>query len=387
MSTEDRQQNQRLKILISLSSWTVGKSGGDVHILEMARSWANNSEIHVLCPDGATSLVREYIPRATVQCFGNFGSAETTLRQSLDYLKRIRSIVKHVRSIGRYDVMIGASHFLPDVIALMFGKCSSRAIYLYHLSTFRHRGISVRSTVAIFAEQISLRVVRLIKPLIFVSNREVQDRLKRWDRVIFTVLGFDVKKFDQIPEQDRTIDVLFVARIIKAKGYLDFVKSIKQLTDLNIALKRVVIIGTGPDVPDLTNKILDNGLQNKIEYLGFVDERKKIQLMKSSKVVLAPSYEEGWGIAIGEALAAGCVPIAYELDVLRELFTEGIQLVPLGNWLQLTEKVHEFLENEELWTGCSEKGKNSVRRYHNEQIADFEYQCLLNHVQSTVEVS
>jgi glycosyltransferase involved in cell wall biosynthesis len=100
--------------------------------------------------------------------------------------------------------------------------------------------------------------------------------------------------------------------------------------------------------------------------------------MKSSYVVLAPSYEEGWGIAIGEALAAGAVPVAYELDVLRELFPEGLQLIPLGDWQLLTRKVQQLLEDKIYWKNYSDKGREDVQRYHNDKIAELEYECLLS---------
>ena len=217
-----------------------------------------------------------------------------------------------------------------------------------------------------------------MKPLVFVSNKEMENRLKRWRDVRFTALGFDVHKFNQTAEQSRDIDVLYAARINRAKGYLDFLKCIQALIPSSLGIKKVVIIGTGPHVDDLLSKISEYGLKEHVDYLGFVDEIEKVQLMKSSYVVLAPSYEEGWGIAIGEALAAGAVPVAYELDVLKELFPEGLQLVPLGHWQLLSKKVHQLLDDKNYWKNCSDKGRVDVQRYHNDKIAEFEYECLIS---------
>ena len=370
--------SERPKILISLAAWTLGKSGGDVHALEMGKSWSSLADVHFLCPNGAMSLVSEYVPQATVISFGDFGSDQSTFTQVVDYLRRILSIRSHVQASGPFDVIVGASHFLPDVITLISGKTSARAMYVYHLSSFRNRGVSARSTLAIWAERISLQVARSMKPLVFVSNKEVQSRLKRWGDVRFTVLGFDVHKFNQTTEQNRDIDVLFAARIIKAKGYLDFIKCIEELVHSSAGIGKVVVIGTGPDVSDFLSKLSEHHLDEYVDYLGFVDEAQKIQLMKSSYVVLAPSYEEGWGIAIGEALAAGAVPVAYELDVLRDLFPEGLQLLPLGKWELLSKKIHQLLQDKSYWKNCSDKGRIDVQRYHNDKIAEFEYECLLS---------
>ena len=159
---------------------------------------------------------------------------------------------------------------------------------------------------------------------------------------------------------------------------MDFIKCIQELVHSSLGLGKIVVIGTGPDVNDFRSKILEYGLGQYVDYLGFVDETRKIQIMKSSYVVLAPSYEEGWGIAIGEALAAGAVPVAYELEVLRDLFPEGLQLLPLGKWELLSKKVHQLLEDKNYWKNCSDKGRVDVQRYHNEKIAEFEYKCLLS---------
>jgi glycosyltransferase involved in cell wall biosynthesis len=42
--------------------------------------------------------------------------------------------------------------------------------------------------------------------------------------------------------------------------------------------------------------------------------------MKASKVFLFPSRFEGWGLAVGEALACGLPVVCYDLPALREIF-------------------------------------------------------------------
>jgi glycosyltransferase involved in cell wall biosynthesis len=64
--------------------------------------------------------------------------------------------------------------------------------------------------------------------------------------------------------------------------------------------------------------------------LGQVIEPEKIAILKAAKLFLFPSYEEGWGIAVTEAMACGNAVIAYDLPVYR-VFQDGIVRVEIGD--------------------------------------------------------
>jgi glycosyltransferase involved in cell wall biosynthesis len=361
-----------MKIMMSLASWTVGKSGGDVHALEIAREWSSEHEIHFLCPTGAVPLVLEYVPNAIIHELGQTSTSRTTIAQSLNYLSRISRTRKVVQAAGDFDCFVAGSHFLPDSVALRSCSCQLRAMYVYHLSTFKQRGFSFRTTVAILAERLSLLFVWKSDMLVMVSNKATNHKLNKHFQTYFTDLGLDLQKFNLKGPELRNISVLFFARIVNSKGYKDFIKCIEIYGDAIKQNGRIVMVGTGPEVDQLTSEIARRGMGELIEYLGYVTEGEKIKLLQSTQIVLAPSYEEGWGIAIAESMAAGAVPIAYDLEVLEELFPVGLQRVPLCDHGKLGEASSFLLKNNFELTQLSESGKDFVKKYDVRRIAQDE---------------
>jgi glycosyltransferase involved in cell wall biosynthesis len=361
-----------MKIMISLASWTVGKSGGDVHALEVAREWSSDHEIHFLCPTGAIPLVLEYVPNAITHDLGQTTTSRTTLAQSLNYVLRISKTRKAIQAAGDFDCFIAGSHFLPDSIALLSSSCRLRAMYVYHLSSFKQRGFSFRTTIAILAERISLLFVWKQDMLVIVSNKATNHKLNKHFQTFFTDLGLDLQKFNLKSPELRSISVLFFARIVSSKGYKDFIKCIEIHGDSIKQNGRIVMVGTGPEVDQLTSEIARAGMGELIEYLGFVTESEKIKLLQSTQVVLAPSYEEGWGIAVAESMAAGAVPIAYDLEVLEELFPVGLQRVPLGDYRKLGETASFLLKNKDELIELSASSKDFIKKYDVRRIAQDE---------------
>ena len=55
-----------------------------------------------------------------------------------------------------------------------------------------------------------------------------------------------------------------------------------------------------------------------IEYLGFVDESTKVELMRKCHAILVTSVKEGWGLIVTEANSQGTPAIVYNVDGLRD---------------------------------------------------------------------
>ena len=105
------------------------------------------------------------------------------------------------------------------------------------------------------------------------------------------------------------------------------------------------IIGDGPERKKIEEKIKEEGLVKNITLVGRVPEGEKYELMKESKIFIFPSYQEGWGIVIAEAMACGLPVVAYDLPVYREVFDEYINTVEMGNYRQMAEKSVDIIEN------------------------------------------
>jgi glycosyltransferase involved in cell wall biosynthesis len=79
--------------------------------------------------------------------------------------------------------------------------------------------------------------------------------------------------------------------------------------------------------------------EGRVIFTGFLDEADKARLFREAHVLVSPSYEEGWGITVGDGLAAGCWVVAYDIPAVREAFPVGPRYVPVGDSRALLSEV------------------------------------------------
>jgi glycosyltransferase involved in cell wall biosynthesis len=93
---------------------------------------------------------------------------------------------------------------------------------------------------------------------------------------------------------------------------------------------RLVMVGTGPERDFFVTEMQRLKLTN-IQLAGFVSEEEKIALLKKSTWFFFPSYEEGWGIALAEALYCECRCLCYQLPHYQSIFGDFPAYVRLGD--------------------------------------------------------
>lgn len=113
-----------------------------------------------------------------------------------------------------------------------------------------------------------------------------------------------------LPEyDDDMLTVLFLGRLVERKGcqlLLEAVHALEQGGYGKLPEYRVVICGKGKLEHQLKKYAADNGLEDKVEFTGYVDEQTKPRYYASADLAVFPSSGgESFGIVLLEAMAAG----------------------------------------------------------------------------------
>ena len=156
--------------------------------------------------------------------------------------------------------------------------------------------------------------------------------------------GVDVSLFTpKKPNNEKKI-VLFPARIVKNKGFLEFVEAAKLIGN---KAKFVISGDIDPESKDsISKKDLENLIKKRvIEYWGF--SRKMHETIPKSDIVVLPSYREGLPKVLCEAAACGKPIITTDVPGCREAIIDGKTgiLVPKKDTYSLVKAI-EFLLNE-----------------------------------------
>lgn len=134
------------------------------------------------------------------------------------------------------------------------------------------------------------------------------------------------------------------------------------------------VLGEGGERGNLEGLAEELGISGRVRFLGDKDRPEVEEYMARSSCLIFPSYSEGMGLVVLEALSVGLPVIASDLEALRE-FAEG-DLVPAGDVGKWREAIERFIVSGEA--GRFDAGKiitvdemtGRVEGYYRKKIGD-----------------
>lgn len=167
---------------------------------------------------------------------------------------------------------------------------------------------------------------------------------------------------------------LYLGVLVKRKGVSDLLEAIKGLKEDGILDNREVLFkigGTGDCEEGLRKYVADNDLSEYVEFLGWVAGEEKEKQLKSSQVLVLPSYNEGLPIAILEAISYGLPIVATDVgDVARAVHNEvnGFLFNP-GDIKTLQKQLAAIVSSDEMRIKMS----SASRKIAEEDFDDRQY--------------
>ena len=154
------------------------------------------------------------------------------------------------------------------------------------------------------------------------------------DRTHVIPTGVDMARFREADRGPRTatLRLLSFGRIDDStKSVFSLVSLMQQLAGEDV---RLTVAGEGHDLPELRRRCTAAGLDNRVQFVGRVEPVNVPAFLTGFDVFLMPSRTEGLGLALIEAMAAGCVPVASRIRGVTDfVVSEGKSgfLVPIAD--------------------------------------------------------
>jgi len=167
------------------------------------------------------------------------------------------------------------------------------------------------------------RLAKRAKRLITVSEfskRQITEQLKVCDKEVSVVYNAPADKFNvSSPSQVNYVKDDFFLFV----GSLDPRKNINLIIDFfskaENADQKLVIVGAKiKSFNEVSFRIPPN-----VTVLDKCDDNELAELYRRAKAMINPSFYEGFGIPVVEAMASGCPIILSNLDVYKEIAEEG----------------------------------------------------------------
>jgi glycosyltransferase involved in cell wall biosynthesis len=340
-----------LKLLIIINGWS-GKNigGGDYHMLNVMKEWSNSHQVSLVIPLFGFLFSKALLSDKYKIYLTSSGTKPIDcFRLIPTYSKRIiRAMLLQIRD--KPDVVISSTHLFFDTLpgfVLHYRYRAKFVVYVHHLilkqTDFR---AGMLSRISILAERLSIPLIRKAD-ILFVVNEKVREELINLGfepgKILLTSNGVDYKAIDSIKrvEDDIIYDACFCGRLVKRKGIYDLVE-IWKLVTLHYPKSKLVIVGDGPEYDYLSIKVKESNLDANIQLMGFVSENDKYLIMKRSRIFIFPSYEEGWGIAVAEAIASGLKVVLYDIGTYK-IFEKNVIVVEKANIAKMATIIIELI--------------------------------------------
>lgn len=163
--------------------------------------------------------------------------------------------------------------------------------------------------------------------------------------------------------------VVYVGRLAAAKNVDQIIDIVGTVARTGQAIE-LDILGEGDQRPALEKQVADLGLAEIVHFRGHVGSVG--QHLSTASVLLLCSRHEGQSLAILEAQAHGCVPVAYDVDFgPREVIEQGETgyLVNYGDVAAAAGTVIRLLVNEKLKASLSARGFERARNFTSPAIS------------------
>ncbi|WP_245577877.1 glycosyltransferase [Maridesulfovibrio bastinii] len=185
------------------------------------------------------------------------------------------------------------------------------------------------------------------------------------DKIRLIYNGFDVADFDSqqsqpvIEKKDNEIIIGNAARLTIQKGQKYLLEAAAILRDKGLNF-RIAIAGTGELQDQLMGLVRKFDLDDRVEFLGFVDDMKSFY--QSIDIFCLPSLWEGFGYALVEAMTMEKPVAAFDISSNPEVVANNSTglLVESGNVEKLSEALERLILNSELRNKMGKEGRKRV---------------------------
>ncbi|MCX6704632.1 MAG: glycosyltransferase family 1 protein [Candidatus Woesebacteria bacterium] len=276
------------------------------------------------------------------------------------------------------DVIFSPSHYVPP-IATIPRICSIMDLgYLEYTEQFRKKDfwqLKVWTAISIYVSKVVLAI----------SNSTKADIVRHYpfakDKIYVTPLAYDADRFNtKISDEDvrRVMSrysivsdyVLYLGTLKPSKNIEGLVVAFSKLKIKNSKLKLVIAGKRGWMYESIFEKVKKMGLTDRIIFTDFISEADKPTLFKGARLFVLPSFWEGFGLDVLNAMACGVPVVASNVGSLPEVVGDAGILIDPNNIESIAQGMEEVLFAPiAKYNSYIKKGLEQVKKFSWEKTA------------------
>jgi glycosyltransferase involved in cell wall biosynthesis len=143
------------------------------------------------------------------------------------------------------------------------------------------------------------------------------------------------------------VRLLFVGRFVQSKGVRELVQAVRLLAEEGLLFEMNLVFNSQFSDKELIRRLRREtehaGLGGFVRFLPDVTQQRLVDLYDRSDCLVVPSYHEGFGIPVLEALSTGCFVVASDAANLPFILGRLGQIVATGDVPALADALRCFI--------------------------------------------
>lgn len=285
---------------------------------------------------------------------------------------------KALRLAPQSDVVITVSDYFCDIVPALRYKRKGKGrwiAWIHHRETHpsKRPGNRLVNTLTYKMQEWSLRKIAANADEAWVYDTDAGDLVKERllafgmakERIRIMRCGVNVEEIASAPEPQKDVDAVMVG-LRPNKGLFDIIPIWEKVLAKrpNTTLR---LMGGMSGEAEVLEEIKQKGLDKVIQVFrpdgGFLPMEEYYSKLKTSRIMFAPSHEEGWGMAVCEAMAAGLPVVAYDLPVYRRIYGDAFKQIPSFDFESFADSIVELLDNSDAFAKYQAKGLETAKDF------------------------
>ncbi|MHC4122828.1 MAG: glycosyltransferase [Planctomycetota bacterium] len=188
-------------------------------------------------------------------------------------------------------------------------------------------------------------------------------------------IGIDLQKFEyqyRSIHNNECLRILTIGRLTEKKGHEYSIRALAEVAKKHRNIQ-YLIAGQGPLRSELESLVEKLGIQDKVEFLGALEQEEAVVFYRKAHIFILPSIsakdgdKEGTPTVLIEAQAMGLPVISTNHSGIPEIIIDGKSgfLVPEKDVDGLTDKIEYLIEHPEIWPEMGRCGRKFVEDHYN----------------------
>ncbi|MGE0705289.1 MAG: glycosyltransferase family 4 protein, partial [Vicinamibacterales bacterium] len=141
-------------------------------------------------------------------------------------------------------------------------------------------------------------------------------------------------------------------------------------------MPELVLAGQAPpEAGPLLDRLNRQPLAGRVRHIGYVPPDERRALYDGARLLVQPSFEEGFGLPVLEAMTLGVPVVAANRGALPEVLGDAGLLVNPVDDKEMAAAISRLLSDDSLATSCRTRGFAQAARYRWSDTADRVYEA------------